>query len=189
MPPKFWNSEKLLGLSAILISLATLFTVGYQTGLMRKQQYASVLPYLEIWPQRQSNDNWAVILENNGLGPAFIKKVQVVKEDTVFEGDLINYMEIIGDRLMEEWDTAGSTLYSSLVPGRLIPAGEKIELFRSQNSEKNYALFEQVIYGENVQLEIIYASVYEQYWVANDYAEAPVPCESLQNCGTPSGGK
>ena len=186
---KFWSSEKLLGLSAILISLATLFTVRYQTDLMRKQQYASVLPYLEIWPQRMSVDNWALILENNGLGPAFVKKVQIVKEDSVFEGDLIAYLQNHFTQYQERWDTTGSTLYANIVPGRLIPAGEKIEMFRSQDSKQNFDLLEEIIYGENVKLEIIYASVYDEYWVANDYAEAPVPCKNAKSCGTKSPSK
>lgn len=43
-----WNLDKTLSLMAFLISLGTFFLLYYQTNLTRKQQYASVFPYLEL---------------------------------------------------------------------------------------------------------------------------------------------
>jgi len=38
----FWNNEKLLGISALLVSTMSLIVFVYQTDLLRKQQYMSV---------------------------------------------------------------------------------------------------------------------------------------------------
>ncbi len=57
---KFWNADKIISLSAFVVSIATLLALMYQIRLsgkqnelaqrqqelVRKQQYASVLPYL-----------------------------------------------------------------------------------------------------------------------------------------------
>ncbi|MDZ7897109.1 MAG: hypothetical protein U5N85_03645 [Arcicella sp.] len=48
LKPQFWNADKIVSLSAILISLATMTIYLYQTHLIGKQQNASVMPYLRM---------------------------------------------------------------------------------------------------------------------------------------------
>ncbi|MGB5387768.1 MAG: hypothetical protein WBN20_13370, partial [Eudoraea sp.] len=43
-----WNSDKILSLSAMSISVLTLIIFIYQTNLMSKQNYLSILPYVQI---------------------------------------------------------------------------------------------------------------------------------------------
>jgi hypothetical protein len=45
---KSWNAQKLMSFSAFLISIGTFITFAYQTHLIQKQQFRSVLPYLMI---------------------------------------------------------------------------------------------------------------------------------------------
>ena len=44
----FWSSDNLLSLFAFLVSVGTFSTFAYQTYLIQKQQYASMMPYLMI---------------------------------------------------------------------------------------------------------------------------------------------
>ena len=43
-----WNAERLLSLSAMSMSFFTLLIFVYQTNLLRKQNYISILPYMDI---------------------------------------------------------------------------------------------------------------------------------------------
>jgi len=92
---KFWTSEKILGLSAMFMSAATLVVLLYQTNLMRKQQYMSVYPYLEMMGHGFPGPNYRYTLTNNGVGPALIKKVSVHHQDKVYEEDIANYIRKI----------------------------------------------------------------------------------------------
>ena len=48
MSKKRLSSEMLIGLTAMIISLSTLIVFVYQTNLIRKQQYMSVYPHLNM---------------------------------------------------------------------------------------------------------------------------------------------
>ena len=48
MEERFWSSEKILGVSAILISLGMFISIVYQNRLIQKQHSAAVLLYLEF---------------------------------------------------------------------------------------------------------------------------------------------
>ncbi|GAB3886808.1 hypothetical protein [Spirosoma agri] len=72
VPKRTINIELLLGISATFLSLAALVVSIFQTKIAREQQHKSVLPYLQI--RHEISDNQLVIyLENQGVGPAFIK--------------------------------------------------------------------------------------------------------------------
>lgn len=66
------NIELLLSLSATFLSLAALIVAIFQTKIAREQQQKSVMPYLQIRHQI-TDSQLQIILENKGVGPAFIK--------------------------------------------------------------------------------------------------------------------
>jgi len=41
-----WNADRVVSISAIIVSMATLIIILYQTSLMRQEQRASVMPSL-----------------------------------------------------------------------------------------------------------------------------------------------
>src|SRR4051794_40080867 len=91
---QFWNADKFISLSAFLISMATFVVLIYQTQLWQeqnqlahKQQYASVLPYLELAYSIPNSRAFALKLANHGVGPAFIKAIRVHYKGKTFEGD------------------------------------------------------------------------------------------------------
>ena len=60
----------------MVVGVASLFTIVYQTQLTRQAQHASVMPYLYI--QLSANDQGvSLLLSNTGIGPAMIDEVRV----------------------------------------------------------------------------------------------------------------
>ena len=70
MTLKKLNTDKILGLSAMLISICTLIVFLYQTNLIKKQQYMSVYPYLTLGNNGSFTADYEYSLTNNGIGPA-----------------------------------------------------------------------------------------------------------------------
>ena len=157
---KFWNAEKLMSITAVVISLGTLFTILFQTNLMQKQQYASVLPYLEVW-NAGSSDTYELILVNNGIGPAFIEDVKVIWNDEIVQGDPHNfYSEYILNK-----DTIYGVLHSNVGKGRVVPAGKTVKMLQTKGSVKNAQKLRRWFGGDEAIVEIEYSSVYEEKWV------------------------
>ena len=73
-----WNSERILSLSAMSISFITLIIFIYQTNLMNKQNYLSILPYLQVSTSNNSEGNsYLLSIQNYGVGPAIIESVKM----------------------------------------------------------------------------------------------------------------
>lgn len=157
---KSFNFDRLFGISAFFISIATFIVYIYEANLIRTQQYASVLPYLEQWNSRPTEGTYRLILVNNGIGPAFVKEVRVRYKDKSYEGDHTDFhYQVIYPK-----DTTFAYMSSNVRRGRVIPAGQQIELILVENNpviaQKAYKL-----YGEQeAKIEIVYASVYDEQW-------------------------
>jgi len=178
---KFWNSEKLIGMVAFVISIGTLFTFIYQTNIMREHQRASVLPYLEIWNSRVGNQVYELNLYNNGIGPAFIQDIKVKYKDTVINIDTV----INGDPdrlvryLMEHSDTSKRFTYrcSNIKKGRLIRAGEKISMVAAHDSSETVKTLRKIFNSKKTTIEITYSSIYNEKWITRGVAVPPVKIE------------
>ncbi len=165
---KKWSADRLLSVTAIIVSLGTLFTIVFQTNLIRKQQYASVLPYLEIWPRVQPN-SFKLLLMNNGIGPAFIEGVRIHYNDSIFEGDPRAFTQGV-IRKQEDIEF----YYSTLKKGRLLPAGEIIELIGIEDDSVNTLKLYRWFGGDKVDLEVVYKSVYDETWSARGIGTEPM---------------
>ena len=147
---------------AIIASMGTLFTIVYQTELIRKQQYASVLPYLEIW-NSWDEDSYRLVLVNNGVGPAFVEHVKIIYGDTTYRTDPANFLPMVAKN-----DTINYS-YSNLYNGRLIPAGTKINLIQGPDSLSSMKLWSWFANSDstrkvNPNLVIQYRSIYNERW-------------------------
>lgn len=157
---KFWNAEKLMSITAVLISIGTLFTILYQTNLMRKQAYASALPYLEVW-NAGANDSYELLLVNNGIGPAFIDDVRVIWNDEIVQDDPYGfYLKHVINK-----DPINGLLHSNVGKGRVIPAGQRVKMLDTKGSAENAQKLRGWFGGDKAIVEIEYSSVYEEKWV------------------------
>jgi len=165
----FWNSEKLLSLTAILISVCTLFVFVYQTTLIRQHQYKSVYPHLLFGNSGGGTTKYAFFLANNGIGPAIIKSIEVKSSDGKQFEDVVDYVD-------SKITAADSIQYyhSNIFPGRLIPQGEFIEIISHDDGKyrTGHKLIE-TIYGEGVSITLIYESIYGEQWKITH--EMPIP--------------
>ncbi|MDN4166556.1 hypothetical protein QWY31_13690 [Cytophagales bacterium LB-30] len=167
---RFWNSEKLLSTAAIIASMGTMFVIIYQTSLIRTQQYASVLPYLEVWNSSPNDSSYSLILVNNGIGPAFIESIQIHYNDTVFALDPANFTDSI---IAKREGLTPDFYYSNIIRGRLIPAGEMVSMVGISDNKKSAKVFKQWFGEQKAQVEIQYRSIYEERWKAKGLMKEP----------------
>jgi hypothetical protein len=120
------STDRLVSLSAMFIGVATLFIVVYQTQLQRAAQTASVLPYLMIALQSNSESTY-IVLRNTGVGPALIEDVSIRYQGREYEKDPYDfYLEVRPEAARE------SLSVDKLIPGRLVSAGEAIRAFGTE---------------------------------------------------------
>ncbi|MEP1032984.1 hypothetical protein [Ekhidna sp.] len=169
---KKWSSDRWLSIVAIIASLGTLFTIVYQTNLIRKQQYASVLPYLEMWnsnPGREG-ESYKYVLMNNGIGPAFIREVKIHCGDSVYQDDPASFTH----RVIKPRDAITNFYYTNIKKGRLIPAGDRLELVGVLNDSINAPILRKWLsMTDSIEVEIIYESVYGERWSSRGIANEP----------------
>jgi hypothetical protein len=114
------NTDRIVSLSAMVVGAGSLVIILYQTHLMREQQRASVLPYLMIAVQSNSQSTYLTV-RNAGIGPAMLDDVRVRYKGRDFVGDPYDFfLSLHPDRV------TGSLSVDKLIPGRLVPAGEWI---------------------------------------------------------------
>ena len=116
------NTDRIVSLSAMAVGVGSLFIIVYQTQLMREAQHASALPYLAIAVQ-SSEDGVYLTLRNVGLGPAIVEDAHVRYQGREIQGDPYEfYVGARGDSV------SGDVSVDNVMPGRLIPAGEAVQM-------------------------------------------------------------
>ena len=190
MKKKFWTSDKLLSLTALLVSLFTLIVFIYQTNLIRQQQFMSVYPYLNLSNEYGGTLNYSYVLSNEGIGPAIIETVKITSPKNEVFNDFVDYVN-------SEISTQDSIWYfhSNLKKGKLIPSNQKINLIQLVNKERLLAIginqtdnlptnninnsrrLYQILNNDSLKVEIIYTSVYGEKWSLKSNTNAPVKLE------------
>lgn len=168
----FWNSNKLLSLLAFLISIGTFTTFAYQTYLIQKQQYASVLPYLMIQPYNDGSGEYTtreLRLRNNGVGPAFIRSVKTYYQDSVYSQDPSQFYFKSIDH-PDSTETAVNN--ESIFPGYVIPPGKNVLLIGSA-SEYSANTIAKYFTSQKAVFEIDYSSIYDEVWRIR--SDDPIP--------------
>ena len=135
-----FNADRLFGVAAFIISIGPFLDYIYEANLIREQseqtriqQYASVLPYLEMGNTHPKDGEYKLLLLNNGLGPAFIKEVRVRYQGKTYEGDHVDFHY----KVVYPKDTSFHFISSNIRPGRVIPAGQQVELIAISGNREN----------------------------------------------------
>jgi hypothetical protein len=175
LKPKFWNADKIVSFSAILISLATMGVYIYQTHLIQKQQHATVMPYLRMGYSYDS-DRFDFIIYNEGVGPAFIEEVNIY-----YDGKKYKDMDI-SDFMLEEYykkDIALSSglSYANVNKNGLFAAGKNRTLLSCQKSVEKTHKLQDLFFKEKVRMEVIYSSLYGEKWIVSKVDERPKKLE------------
>jgi hypothetical protein len=157
-----WSGDKLLGISALVISLATLISLVYQARITREHEVKSSFPKLELWTSRNGK-NFKLILVNTGLGPAILEDISVLYDDRLYQLDHVNFYRKFMDTV-ENSAVHDRFSYSNISPGRVIPAGEEMNLLDATRGIKTITDPFDSLFSSKARLIIKYSSVYEQMW-------------------------
>lgn len=169
----FWTTDKIIGLSALFISLLTLVVFIYQTEIMREQQHLSVLPYLTLENHYFGTENYKFVLKNSGIGPAIVKAVRVKDSLGVHDTDLYTYLKAN----YKEIDSIQNLAHSDIVYGMLLPAGEHLDHILLQNTPGSWQKLEALVQKINtkyLEFEIEYESIYGERWIIKMNTYEPV---------------
>ncbi len=172
-----FNTDRLFGIAAFIISIGSFLVYIYEANLIREQseqtriqQFASVLPYLEIWNSHPQDGEYKLILFNNGLGPAFIKEIRVRYKGKAYEGDHVDFHY----KVIYPKDTTFRFVSSNVRPGRVLPAGQQVELIAISGNRENDRKANSIYGSQEAKIEIVYASVYDERWRITGMGNPPV---------------
>ena len=173
---KFWNADKIVSITALLVGVGSLFVIVYQTSLIRQEQHASVLPYLRINYIHPSNEELYWKIANTGLGPAIIKDVRVLHQGHAHVGNLYSFFA------KNYGQYPGYVMTDDITIGDMIPAGsdERIlggDTTKSERLRRFFTNIERAITEESEEdfpvLEITYSSIYNETWVVSVASTIP----------------
>ena len=113
---------------------------------------------------------------NNGIGPAFIEEIIILFDNEVYRGDPASFYS---DVVQQEDNVRFS--FATIKTGRVIPAGEKVEMIGTTTSEKDADLLMKWYgYEGKTKLRIRYSSVYGDQWITEGIGSSPTPVETKE---------
>lgn len=168
-----WSTDRIVSISAILVSISTLLVIIYQTHLMGEAQRASVMPYLEI-SMSVRGDRQVLRVTNTGIGPAMIREVRILTPDSVFQGGPFVFSKRLIN-VSEDFDWYSTDL---LIPDRLIIASQSLSAFsHSVEGTRGNWISDTFKFPYNPQgwavIEISYESIYGDRWTSRSDQLAP----------------
>ena len=163
--------DRIVGISAIIISLCTLIMFIYQTKMIHQQSRLSVTPRLAFTTSLQENDStstYSITLMNKGIGPAIIQNAKIIYNDTEHDFDISDFLE----KEFPNLDQKGQAWsFSTLEEGDALSAGESSVLLScSIKNDKLAEVKEHLQFNGNqlpFNLNVEYASMYDELWEIN----------------------
>ena len=165
-----WDSDKALSISAFVVSIATLLALLYQVqlaqnqaDLLREEQKASVLPYVDIWIQNLNDSSFSLSLVNNGLGSAFVEEIAIRYQEKLYAMDpaIFSYNVAIKEDTLDFY-------YANISEGRAIPAGKEVNMIGILNSKEDADLLRKWFSaGGKAKVIIKYSSIYGDQGVSS----------------------
>lgn len=171
---KFWNSDKLFGLSAMLVSLVTLIIFVKQTTIMDRQSRLSALPYLMI-EQSIDTENQRIkfTLVNHGVGPAIVESRKITYEGRDYNQDFYLFLT----KSVPELDSIEPYNWSSVYRGQAIPSNGRLTMIAIGNNKDEFSAFDGFLKklqaNQSFDYEILYSSIYGEKWKISNKSEIP----------------
>lgn len=177
-----WRSDRIVSISAIFISLLTLFTFINQNRLLQKQAALSVLPYLAISSSYNngSEPSFKLKIVNRGVGPAIIESQQIRYEGKVYNED---FFDFLADQI-PTLDSAENVSKASFEFGHVLPSGEDLNLFSIYDNLDMVNLVASTLErldGSGLTYEIIYRSIYGERWMITESSDLPFELPKLKD--------
>lgn len=182
---KTWESG--FSKTAFMISLLSLIAVLYQSylgreenKLIRKQQEASVMPYLSAW-QNYQNGTFEFVIANQGVGPAFIEQVSFQTRDSTGKDTLtFHNSDHFIHHLQQRYaifDSLAITT-STIARGHLLPALKQVPMVHVEDANALLLKrFVDIFYESIVAYNIHYKDVYGTRWKLRSEMQIPILIE------------
>ena len=183
-----WNTDRIMGIAAIFISILSMISVIYQSYLAREEnelirmhQSATVLPYLSTW-HNNNDGKFEVVIGNKGVGPAFIKEakfmaIDLESKDSFFFNNSdywIGFME----KKSEILDAADGTT-STFTANMLLPQGETKNLVVFYDDTGNEGRLLKTAFKKfKPSFNIVYEDVYGATWMLDSDRDGPIKLDN-----------
>ncbi len=173
------NTDRLLGISAMVISVLTLAIFIYQTDIMRVQSKLSVKPRLDFTINQGGNDSIVVfqqVIENKGLGPAIIDSIYYKFNGNFFALDTEKFLE---DQMPKVLEYGYLSQHATLGRGTTLTPEEERPIFTYELPASNLdSLFTYLNMKPDddtpFPIEAIYTSIYEdEHWIVSSNDSEP----------------
>jgi len=177
----FFTSDKIFGLTAMLVSLVTLVIFVRQTNIMDKQSRLSALPYLMLEQSTNSTQRTIQLsLVNHGVGPAIIESRKIHYRGQDYNQDFYQFIT----ESLPAFDTIEPFNWSNVYAGQAIPHGGKVVMVALGNDPTEYEIAVRTLQDLGNQsddgefyFEIIYSSIYGDRWRLNTDHKVPEPLD------------
>ena len=162
------SKEWAVSLSAIFVSIATLFVYVYQARIMQSQQHASVWPYIEWTVTISSAEGIYLSVHNKGVDPAIIKHT-----DLSLDNIPVGTRELMNKLTNGKADSLWS--FTSTVEKRVMAPGDEIRLFHMKGEE----LFKMDLGNiyHRIKYNICYCSIYDECRTTTDNEPVKSECK------------
>ncbi len=170
-----WSALAALGISALALAVGA-----YQTRLMQTQARASVWPYVKIgysYADRGDHAGFDIHVDNNGVGPALVKSVQVSLDDKPLPSWNDAFPVVVGH------GTAFAHLQG--LAGVVIPPNTNrettIHAIRIDDAAQAAKFYEA---RDRFKIDICYCSIYDDCWIAHRLTakvDAVAACHESKN--------
>ena len=166
------NTDKIIGLSAMLISLLTLMIFIYQTNIIREQSRLSVAPRLAFNSSLDTPDSisyFSFHLVNKGLGPAIVESIDIIHEKKRFKLDFRKFFK----KGFPKFEDYGSIIQNMTIStGTAISEKDEIKFvtysFMNKDTKDLLRYLEIEDKDKNpFEIEVIYSSIYGDKWKIN----------------------
>ncbi|MEP7267301.1 MAG: hypothetical protein ABI844_06700 [Saprospiraceae bacterium] len=152
------SGSNMMSLAAVFVGICALVVSIYQSRIFRKQQFATVWPYIE--PKVEySNNTFALILQNKGTGPAIMKDMAIELDGIM----TTNYQTFLKDLLHTD-KFKGISI--SVPRNTVLSAGERVEVLSAQLQDSVF--IQQTDFGSRTVLRLCYCSIFGDCWNYED---------------------
>ena len=170
--------DLVVGLSAILISVVSLYVAIQHGKTMEHMVEATTWPYVEVDHSRAPADGAPAIsyyVQNNGVGPAKIESFELS-----YKGKALTDARALLDACCTSPGAAKPHYQSSSIRDRVVPTRESIMLFRALGPELTPEQFAALdVARQELHAKVCYCSVLEECWLRD--SDKPKP-ERVKAC-------
>jgi len=161
----------ILALSAMVVSVVSLFVAVHHGKTMEKMVEADTWPYVEFARSMVTPDNKpaaVLLVANDGVGPARVETVEVRYKGKPVTDTLSFLKDASGD------DSLAANAITSTITDRVIRAGSKVEFLIIVPPEKENPAFTRYRQAlKDVSTTICYCSALDECWVRDSDQDKP----------------